>query len=505
MKTLYRASRIRTSSRPAEGEWLLVDDRHVERVGTGSPPGADRTVDLPGAVVVPGFVDAHVHLTGITLSMIGIPIERARSGDELLGLVAEEVSHGPTKVLAHGFDESRWDDPALPTLADLDTAFPMPVVLIRADGHLALVNTPLLEQSGALELEGVERDERDRPTGVVRREANRAAQQWFHRALSDHELRELQLQATGLAASRGITCVHEMAIPASHGWREVEVLLEHRSQLPCDVVVYVADTDIPAVLDLGLETIGGDLSLDGSIGARTAALSEPYAGGKEGDRGVLYEDDDELAQFLHNAHMAGLQTAMHVIGDAAIEQAVATWERVFQSLDSRRRRHFRARRHRLEHFELPSTGQIERAAVLGLAISAQPAFDAVWGQPGRLYAQRLGEARAAAMNPFATIVSRGLTLGAGSDAPITELDPMLGLWALENHHDASQRTSREEAFHLSTVGGATLAHLEEKKGRLEPGAHADFAAYEQDPLAVEDPRGLRPILTVSRGREVFAR
>jgi len=504
MKTLYRASLVRTSSRPAQGEWLLVDGRHVERVGTGPPPGADRAVDLPGAVVMPGFVDAHVHLTGITLSMIGIPIERARSGDELVGLVAEEVSHGPAKVLAHGFDESRWANPALPTLADLDDAFPMPVILIRADGHLSLVNTPLLEQSGALDLEGVERDERERPTGVVRREANRAAQQWFHRALTDHELRELQLQATGLAAARGITCVHEMAIPASHGWREVEVLLEHRSQLPCDVVVYVADTDIPAVLDLGLETIGGDLSLDGSIGARTAAVSDPYAGGGD-DRGLLYENGDELAQFLHNAHMAGLQTAMHAIGDAAIEQAIGTWERVFQSLDSRRRRHFRARRHRLEHFELPSAGQIERAAVLGLAISAQPAFDAVWGQPGQLYAQRLGESRAAEMNPFATIVSRGLTLGAGSDAPITELDPMLGLWALEHHHDPSERFGREEAFHLFTVGGAALAHLEEKKGRLEPGAHADFAAYEQDPMTVEDPRGLRPILTVSRGREVFAR
>ena len=203
--------------------------------------------------------------------------------------------------------------------------------------------------------------------------------------------------------------------------------------------------------------------------------------------------------------MAGLQTAVHAIGDAAIEQAVGVWERVFQSLDSRRRRHFRARRHRLEHFELPTAAQIERAAVLGLAISAQPAFDAVWGQPGQLYEQRLGEHRAAGMNPFATMVSRGLTLGVGSDAPITELDPMLGLWALEHHHDPSQRTLREEGFHLFTVGGATLAHLEEKKGRLEPGAHADFAAYEQDPLTVEDPRGLRPVLTVSRGREVYAR
>jgi predicted amidohydrolase YtcJ len=294
-----------------------------------------------------------------------------------------------------------------------------------------------------------------------------------------------------------------MAIPASHGRREVEVLLQHRAQLPAEVVVYVAENDIPWVLDMGLETIGGDLSLDGSIGARTAAVSDPYVDGA--GTGVLYEEDDQLAQFFHNAHLAGLQTAVHAIGDAAIEQAVHVWERVYQSLDSRQRRHFRARRHRVEHFEVTGPGVIERAAVLGLAISVQPAFDAVWGHAGALYEQRLGRERAAAMNPFTTLVSRGLTLGAGSDSPMTELDPLLSLWALENHHDPSQRMTREEAVYLCTTGSATLAHQEEKKGRLEPGMHADFAVYETDPLAIDDPRGIRPVLTVSRGREVFAR
>jgi predicted amidohydrolase YtcJ len=503
VKTLYRASRVSTLSRPATGEWLLVDGRHVERVGVGEPPGADRTVDLPGTVILPGFVDAHVHLTGTTLSMIGIPIERARSADELLGLVAEEVSHGPSKVLAHGFDESKWEDAGLPTLAQLDEYFGMPIILIRADGHLSLANTPAMERAGALDVDGVDRDGEGHPTGVVRRAANRAVQRWFHEALTDHELRELQLQATALAAARGVTCVHEMAIPASHGRREVEVLLQHRAQLPAEVVVYVAENDIPWVLDMGLETIGGDLSLDGSIGARTAAVSDPYVDGA--GTGALYEEDDQLAQFFHNAHLAGLQTAVHAIGDAAIEQAVRVWERVYQSLDSRQRRHFRARRHRVEHFEVTGPSVIERAAVLGLAISVQPAFDAVWGHAGALYEQRLGRERAAAMNPFTTLVSRGLTLGAGSDSPMTELDPLLSLWALENHHDPSQRMTREEAVYLCTTGSATLAHQEEKKGRLEPGMHADFAVYETDPLAIDDPRGIRPVLTVSRGREVFAR
>jgi predicted amidohydrolase YtcJ len=502
VKTLYRTRRVYTLSHPTVGDWLLIDGRHVERVGAGDPPVAERTVDLPGTIVIPGFIDTHVHLTGTGISGLGIPIERARSASELLGLVAEELTHEPTKILAHGFDESRWERRALPSAADLNDLGDVPIILVRADGHIALANSVALKESGALELDGVERDEVGQPTGVVRRDANNRLQRWFHEALTDHEIRELQLQAASLAASRGVTCVHEMAIPASRGRRDVEVLMDHRTQLPVDVVPYVADKDIPYVMDLGLGTIGGDLSLDGSIGAGTAAVGEPYV---EGGTGALYEEDDALAEFFQNAHMAGLQVAVHAIGDAAIEQAIGVWERVYSALDSRDRRHFRARRHRIEHFELCAPHQIERAAALGLAISIQPAFDAEWGHPGALYEQRLGAERAARMNPFGALLGRGLELGAGSDSPITALDPMYGIWALETHHDPSQRMNREEAVRLFMTGSATLAHLEDKKGELRPGMQADFAAYEVDPMMVDDPRELRPVLTVSRGREVYAR
>ncbi len=108
------------------------------------------------------------------------------------------------------------------------------------------------------------------------------------------------------------------------------------------------------------------------------------------------------------------------------------------------------------------------------------------------------------MNPFRTLASAGLEVGGGSDAPVTPLDPMHGVWALENHHDPTQRMSREEAIRIFTVGSARIANLE-KKGRLEPGSAADLAAYEVDPFEVPDVRDLRPVLTVSRGREVYAR
>ncbi|HWC31507.1 MAG TPA: amidohydrolase family protein, partial [Actinomycetota bacterium] len=444
----------------------------------------------------------HVHLSGTGLEMDGLDLSGARSREETLALAREHASRRSGPALGLGFDETRWPSPQLPAIDELDAVTSEPLVLLRADGYLSVVNTAALKASGIEALDGLERGDRSRPTGLLRGEANAAVQLWYFESLSVEDVAAAQLRACERAASRGVTCVHEMAIPDKRGRRDVEILLLQADDLAVDVVTYIADRDFPYVVGDLLQTrIGGDLFLDGSIGARTAALFEPYADG--GGQGSLAYDDDELAEFLHNAHLASLQTGVHVIGDAAIEQALRVWERVYHSLDSRGRRHFRARRHRLEHFEMASIEQIERAAALGLAISIQPGFDAYWGGPGEMYERRLGQDRARTMNPFRSTLERGLEVGAGSDSPVTPLDPMFGVWALENHHDPAQRMGREDAIRLFTVGAARLAHLQ-KKGRLEPGASADFAAYGADPFEVPDVRDLRPVLTVSRGRRVHS-
>jgi predicted amidohydrolase YtcJ len=486
---------------PATGEWLLVDERHVQRAGSGEPPAADRVVDLPGATIVPGFVDTHVHLTPTGIALLNEEVEGARSAADLLAVARARAREPADAVWLQGFDETRWDDPALPTLADLDGVTPLPLAIWRADGHICLANSPAIEKGGVADADGVERAPGGGYSGRVTKEANDRLHRWFAHTLTDHEVQELQLRAAALAASRGVTTVHEMSMPAGQGLRDLEVLLGHRDKLPVDTVPIVATTDIPQIMDLRLPAIGGDLPVDGSIGARTAALAAPYT---DGGDGATYLADEVMEQFFLAGHHAGLQVGVHAIGDRAIEQVLAAWERVYASLDSRGRRHFRARRHRVEHFEMATTGQIERAAMLGLAASVQPAFDATWGHGGGLYEQGLGPERAARMNPFRTMLERGMELGSGSDTPVTPVDPMLGVEAFERHHDPAQRLARAEALRVSTVGGARLAHQEDKKGTLEPGAHADLVAYDGDPLTAPEPRTLRPILTVSLGREVFA-
>jgi predicted amidohydrolase YtcJ len=507
MKTLYRASVVHTLSHPETGEWVLVDGRHVQRVGSGDPPGADRVVELPGTTILPGFVDTHVHLTTTGISLQNADVESSRSAAELLAAAerhagASEGAAADAPVYLQGYDESGWDEPATPTSEELAAVTDRPLVIRRADGHVCLANERAI-RAGVGGADGVELDADRRPTGVVRGDANDRLGRWALESLDDLTLQSLQLEAAGIAAARGVTTVHEMAMPYWHGPRELQVLSAHRGRLPVDVTVVVATTDLPEVIDRDLGSVGGDLPVDGSIGARTAWLRVPYADAER--TGGPSFDDDELAEFFHAGHAAGLQVGVHAIGDAAIEQVLGTWERVYGALDSRERRHFRARRHRIEHVEMPSPGQIERMAVLGLAASVQPVFDLRWGSPGGLYDRALGWERAVGMNPIRSMLDRGVVVGVGSDAPVTPLDPMLAVHAMEVHHAPSERLGRREAIRLHTIGSARVGRQEEKKGALAPGMHADLAAYEVDPLNVPVVEGLRPLLTVSLGREVYAR
>ena len=502
VRTLYRAARVHTLSFTPSGEWVLVDGRHIQRIGAGDPPRADRVVDLPGTTVMPGFIDTHVHLTSTGLSFANADVRASASKQALLDIARDRAGDGDGVVWLQGYDETEWDRPELPSMSELDAVTHRPLVLFRADGHVGLANSAAIKGAGVDDERGVDRDEAGSPSGRLTERALERLHVWAATELDRRTIEELQLRAAAVAASHGVTTVHEMSMPHWYGIRDLEVFLGHRRLLPVDSTPIVATTDVPLVMAVRLSSIGGDLPADGSIGARTAAVWQPYVDGAGSGR--TYFDDDELAEFFHGGHNAGLQVGVHAIGDRAIDQVLYAWERVYQTLSSRERRHFRARRHRIEHFEMASKAHIERAAMLGLAVSVQPTFDRLWGGRGSLYEQGLGWDRASSMNPFRSMLDRGVILGVGSDAPVTPLDPWMSVGSMEQHHHPAQRLSRLEAIRVHTAGSARLAHHEEKKGALEPGMHADFAVYDVDPLEVASVDGLRPILTVSLGREVSA-
>jgi predicted amidohydrolase YtcJ len=502
LRTLYRASNVRTLAYPQIAGWVLVDGRHVQRAGSGEPPQADRTVDLPGATIVPGMIDTHVHLTGTGLALDNAEVEQVRSAQELLGVARNRATDGEGVVFLQGFDETAWTDPRLPTARELDAAVDRPMVIRRADGHVALANEAAIRQAGIVDVPGLDRAPGEALAGVLTQEANSLLCRWAQQSFTEHQIQDLQLRAAGLAASRGVTTVHEMSMPHDTGERDLAVFLEQRADLPVDTMIVVASMDVGRMIELGMGSVGGDLPVDGSIGARTAAVRAPFADG--GGDGALYHDADQLAEFFTGGHAAGLQVGVHAVGDRAIDQVLTVWERVYQALDSRERRHFRARRHRIEHFSMATAHEIERAAMLGLAASIQPTFDLIWGRPGGLYETRLGRDRAASMHAIRTMLERGIEVGAGSDSPVVPLDPWKTVHALETLHDPTQRLSRFEAIRLHTLGSARLGYHDEKKGAIAPGFHADLVAYDADPFEVDDVLALAPVLTVSMGREVFA-
>jgi predicted amidohydrolase YtcJ len=462
---------------------MLGDGGTVEATGTGPHPAATRRIDLDGAVVVPAFCDAHVHLPATGLLLSGMSFRGERSSARIVHAFAERARSGEA-ILFGGDFEDPLDEPL--DRERLDAAVgDRPAVLARADMHSCIVSSRVLDALDLSGLEGVDRDGSGRPTGYLRERAAAQAWTWFDSNLSQDQQSAAVERAAEHACSKGVASVHEMHVVEWRGWESFEVTRAVAEAVPLDVVFYVATTDVARVDRLGLGRVGGDLFLDGSLGSHTAWMNDPYdPPPPQGTprAGIAYRSDEELVEFCGQAQARGLQAAVHAIGDAAIEQALRAWEAVVRVAGAER---VRGLGHRIEHFECASDAQLQRAADLGLRASVQPAFDRLWGGAGGMYARRLGVERAAVMNRFGSMLERGIVVGAGSDSTVTPLDPFLQMAALRSHHVAGERIDAWRALDLHTRGAHALAGRDASKGTLTPGMDADFTLLDRDPVTVE--------------------
>lgn len=498
---LLTADRIVTLGRGRyRARAMLVRGKKVVWVGDDpeqAPPHRLR-VDYDGCVIGPAFVDAHVHMTPTGISLLALDLSQVHTQADMLLAVSTYAQAYPGRVIwGHGFEPHDFSGD-FPTPSDLTMAASgQAVYLSRRDGHSCLVDDHTLSAAPLARAEGVEQDVVGKPTGILRREANKIARRWAVGAMSEAELVDARLAAARQAASLGIGSVHEMGGPDAMGAADFDAW--RLGRWPIEVVPYWGGMDTHFVVERDLRQIGGDVWLDGSLGSHTAALEAPYTDDAS-TAGHLEYDDAQLIEFFGDATAAGLQVAVHVIGDAAVRQAVRCWQTVGRQLPEYLDGNLARLRHRLEHAELIPRDLLVDLAELGLIVSAQPAFESAWNNVGGMYPTRLGEERAALTNPLRQLADLGVRLALGSDSNVTPMDPWGGVHAAMHRRHEEHALSRLEAVSAHTVGGRSAARQERFVGSLRAGMRADLTVWEGDPFRSRDPRDTSCVLTMTRGR-----
>lgn len=485
--------------------------------------GATR-IDAGGATVVPGLIDAHGHLINLGHALLRANLVGAASKDEVVQRLqahARDLPEGEW-LLGRGWDQTRWPGGEFPTAADLDAHFPdRPVWLERIDGHAAWGNSAALAFAsrpleGDWQPEGgrILRDDEGRPTGVFIDAAEELVNAAIPRPSPAVEALALE-KATQEAVRHGLTGVHDAGVSL----RQLALYRRFADEGRLPLRVYaMANGDaeaLDALCAMGryrhpggrLEMRTVKLYIDGALGSRGAALIEDYSD-EPGNRGLLLAEPSAFEQTLAKARDCGVQVAAHAIGDRGNRVVLDGFQRVLGEGATG------DHRWRIEHAQVVSLDDIPRFARLGVIASMQPTHatsDMRWAQ------DRLGPARLAGAYAWRRMVEAGAQLALGSDFPVEEVDPVLGLHAAATRQDArgwpeggwlaSQRLSLDEALRGFTLQAAHAGFAEAEVGSLEPGKRADFVFLSKplEGLAPADVLGLRVESTWVDGRRVHPR
>jgi predicted amidohydrolase YtcJ len=463
---------------------MAVNKGRIVWIGNDVPKPyrSARMIDLGGATVVPAFGDTHLHFESFCLFNNTFFVMDANSFDEMGRIVKAYVEkHVRDKVIlgfgcsAHTVKEER-----LPVRADLDQWTDRPLLIIKYDGHAAVCNTALMN----LLSDEVKRDYGcDVESGWLYQNA-------FFSGVNEVTARVPSMSiVSGLSkgadylAKEGIGLIHNVEGVGFANDLDVDMMRILGPGLPIASRMFFQTMDIDAVVKRGLKCIGGcfKLALDGCFGSEDAALLEPYANNTE-NCGKLYYSQDQVNDFCIRANRAGLQIAIHAIGDAAVEQAVNAYEAALKDMPRADHRHV------LIHCCLCTPEQLDRLAALKISIAAQAPF-IFWRQEPDAYLRGiLGTSRTDQLNPLKSMMDRGLMVGDGSDAPTTLPNPIFGMHCAVNHPTPSERISPLNALMMRTYNPAYMTFDEASRGSLTAGKIADFAVLSENPLTIEHGR-----------------
>jgi predicted amidohydrolase YtcJ len=465
-----------------------------------------KVLDLKGRRVVPGFNDAHVHFYMGGDGLTSVQLHEATSPEQFRKLIANFV--GKRKkgewILNGNWDHERWTPPQLPNHQLIDDVAPEnPVFVNRSDGHMCLANAL------AMKLAGVDKTTKDVPGGVIVRDAEGnptgifkdAAKNLIERVMpqpsQEHIINSI-LAAQEYAARNGVTSVQDMGVYTAQGVdATVEVIrayqiLQKQGKLKIRISTHIplpewrrdASAGVMAALGNDMIRVGALKSFaDGSLGSTTAWFFEPYTDAPE-TSGIPSDEllrPDQMYENMKAADAAGLQIAVHAIGDRANNSILNLFERLEKENPSW------DRRLRIEHAQHLRPSDVPRFAQLHVIASVQP-YHAI--DDGRWADQRIGAERVKTTYAFRSLLDAKVVLAFGSDWFVAPISPLMGIYAattrrtLDGRHPdgwvPEQRISVPEAVHAYTMGSAYAAMEESIKGSLEPGKLADLAVLSDD-------------------------
>ncbi len=482
---------------PSEAEAILIGGERIVNVGSTSeildsvPPGT-RLIDLGRNVVTPGFIDSHTHLVSFGLDLSRLNLSGAKSFDEVLEMVRETLKNRETSgpVIAVNWDQSKWADPHMPTSEELNKATGKhPVILRRVCGHIALANKAALE----LLPRGLQKV--DWRKGLLIENAALNLNSVF--PPDKKEIAEGLVKAMDTVSKIGITSIHDIT---SFRYYKIYKELQKENRLRVRVYICLKYKEMDEFLDAKVAEeseddwlrVGGvKIFADGSLGARTAALSQPYKASS--NLGVLNHTFDDLLGIMRKANAHGFQLFVHAIGDQAIEQVLCAYENLLVRGNPCR--------HRIEHFEIGSKAHIKRLKRLGIIASMQPNF-VTWQYPGGMYERVLGARRLRMANRIGDVVRAGVTVAFGSDC--MPPSPVYGLEGAVEHPNAEQRISIHEAVRAYTLNSAYASFDEEAKGSLVPGKLADMAVLLGSSFQSGRVGEIQVLLTIVNGEIVYS-
>ncbi len=488
---------------------LAARDGVIAAIGSGAEIERLRgprteVIDLAGRTVLPGFVDAHVHFFLTATSYRSAQLDDVRTVGEACRRIAEQAARTTAGEWVYGFNYPTWTVGRLPCAEELDAVSGDHPVYIAADTfHSSAANSRgLALLAPPAGLDGVETDPlTGRPTGHF---VTDTAHFWTARkaygALTKARLERQYRAAAEHALEKGVTTLHCLDGQFMDDDRDVQALLGVGPTLPLHTLVMYQTMDVERVVHLGLPRIGGCLTIDGAGPERTALFYEPYSD-MPSVSGELYIPEERVDAFVREAHDAGLQVAMHAIGDRAVDTLVAAYARAMAANP-------RADcRHRVEHFLVPTDWAVDQAVELGLALSMQPAFSWTCDVAGdSLYETLWGPERARRAEPFPRLCALGIVVAGGSDSPVSPIDPLLGIHSAVNNPNPCRRVSVDEAVRMFTVNGAWAGREEHVRGSLAVGKAADVVVLDGDPWL--EPAAIKDMpvcLTVSAGAVRHAR